>query len=165
MISETEKKKIIEMYKAGMSKSAIARKRGRGRNKVAEVVNAAQEVPSEKVAKTSKETPGDSLDNDPEIIAAEKALRLAELARKKREIDAPLEIESRMNVLEETVGELLEDSKTADENLDTLFNKLAANPVAVGLSKSQCINCKKTGGLAIYCLCTKCYNTSWLGWK
>jgi hypothetical protein len=96
-----------------------------------------------------------SLESEPEVIALKKAIRVAELKKKLTEINAPLEIELRMQTLEEKVVAL-------EVGIDQLFDSiidiqtiLNNPPMSEIYHEHQCY-CGQKGIWAIKAQCPKC---------
>lgn len=106
-------------------------------------------------ATAATDTVDSTIESDPEILELKKELRKAELRRQLAEINAPINMESRIAALEDKAVEM-------NELLDFLFNEdmdikslIHGTPLSGLLKPFKCA-CGAKGKFAIMTKCTEC---------
>jgi len=145
MISEKQKKEVIELFLQGVPKVTIAKKKDMSRTKVGEII---KDYESSNVDLSKKEPGQEDVDSDPEIIKLKKELTKEQLKRKIREQTQPFEVEKALKELKKRVDSV---------EYEYYGNLLIDNTW-------KCKHCNRRGKVAIQIKCTNCDEESWLGW-
>ena len=151
MISEKQKKEVIELFLQGVPKVTIAKKKDMSRTKVGEII---KDYESSNVDLSKKEPGQEDVDSDPEIIKLKKELTKEQLKRKIREQTQPFEVEKALNKIEEFKGDVYR-----------YVNRIFSNALlGKGLKHFKCSNCDEEGYVAMKIKCTSCDEEIWYGW-
>ena len=101
-----------------------------------------------------------SIESDPDVVALKKEVRMAELEGLLKEIRAPIDLEGRLEGLEQTIKKL-EDS--VEYHLGMLIEDIEASPL-IGLKEKFKCTCGEEGLVATKVFCTACTRETSYGW-
>ncbi|MBI3954194.1 MAG: hypothetical protein HY330_06740 [Chloroflexi bacterium] len=104
-----------------------------------------------------------AVEGDPDIVRLKKKLRKAQLERQIREARAPLEVESRLLVLDGRVAEVEQTLEETREATVRLGDALKASPLSRLRGRFSC-GCGAKGHVAVSIKCTSCDTERWWGW-
>ncbi len=170
----TKTQEIIEKMKAGASPADLIGQ-GYKRGLVYKVNKTLRSTSSERGELTPSNPCGDSsiaststvdstIEGDPEILELKKELRKAELRRQLAEINAPIELEARINALENKAKEVGDQfNHLFDEWID--LRALVDNTPLAGLRQIFKCSCGAVGALAVAIQCTACGTEKTYGWS
>ena len=104
-----------------------------------------------------------AVEDDPEVVALKKALRMAQLERQLSEVKGPTDLDIRLSALDEGVDELYEWlNKTSGAHVK-LKARVDGSPLA-GIRKRFHCSCGAAGLVAATVVCTSCGLEQQQGW-